>query len=432
MKYLFKSAKVLTMNSRMEILDGCDVLVENDIIKSIGNISPEDLDKARIIDCTGKLLMPGFINGHTHVPMSILRNYADDMELQTWLFRHIFPVEERLTGEDVFFSSLLGIMEMLATGTTCFIDMYFFMDDIAKAVELSGIRAHLSRGMTCNEKGPDFSHVGSLNECIDFYKNWNGAAEGRITGAFAPHAIYTCSPEFIKAVRDEAEKLGAPIHVHLDETLTEHENALKEYNKTPTRHLYDLGLFDQKTIAAHCVWITEDDIALLKEKDVTIAHNPRSNLKLASGAAPIPEALKAGVNVILGTDGVASNNNLSMFEEISLAALLHKGIKQDPLLIGAKDALMMATVNGSKALGRDDLGVIEPGKKADLILIDLDKPHYMPLHNPVSALAYCAQGSDVCLTMVNGRILYENGEFKTIDREKVKYHINGICRRIFG
>lgn len=432
MKYLFKNAKVLTMNSQMEILDDCDVLVENDCIKCVGNIGPEDRDKAQAIDCTGKLLMPGFINGHTHVPMSILRNYADDMELQTWLFKYIFPVEERLTGEDVFFSSLLGIMEMLATGTTCFIDMYFFMDDIARAVEMSGIRAHLSRGMICNEKGPDFSKVESLNESISFFKNWNGAANGRITGAFAPHAIYTCSPEFIKAVRDAAEKLGAPIHVHLDETLTEHENSLKDYNKTPTKHLYDLGLFDLKTIAAHCVWITDEDISLLKEKNVTIAHNPKSNLKLASGIAPIPEALSKGVNVILGTDGVASNNNLSMFEEISLAALIQKGAKQDPLLVSAKEAIRMATVNGSKALGRDDLGEVAPGKKADLILIDLDKPHFLPLHNPVSALAYCAQGSDVCLTMVNGRILYENGDFKTIDREKVQHHIQKICERIFN
>ncbi|NMA66723.1 MAG: amidohydrolase [Clostridiaceae bacterium] len=431
MKYLFKNARVVAMNSKMEILDRCNVLVENDYIKMVGDTKPEDEVNVQIIDCTGKLLMPGFINGHTHVPMSVLRNYADDMELQTWLFNHIFPVEDRLTGEDVYYSSLLGIMEMLASGTTCFVDMYFFMDDIAKAVEISGIRAHLSRGMTGNDKGPDFSDNKSLNESIDFYKKWNGAADGRITGAFAPHAIYTCSPEYIKAIRDAAEKLGAPIHVHLDETFTEHENSLKDYNKTPTKHLYDLGLFDLKTIAAHCVWITEEDISLLKEKNVTIAHNPKSNLKLASGIAPIPEAISEGVNIILGTDGVASNNNLNMFEEIGLAALIHKGAKLDPTLISAKDALAMATVNGSKALGRNDLGKIAPGKKADLILIDLNKPHFTPLHNPVSALAYCAQGSDVCLTMVNGQILYENGEFKTIDEQKVQYYINKICQRIF-
>ncbi len=430
MKYIFKNAMVVTMNQQMEILQNCDVLVENDRIISVGDIKPEDAENAKIIDCTGKLLMPGLINGHTHVPMALLRNYADDIELQTWLFEHIFPAEDKLTGKDVHWGSLLGIMEMLASGTTCFIDMYFFMDDIAEAVEKSGIRAHLSRGVTCNDKGPDFSENKSLNESIDFYKKWNCAAEGRITGAFAPHAIYTCSPEYIKAVRNAAEKLEAPIHVHLDETRAEHEDSVKNFGKTPTRHLYDLGLFDIRTIAAHCVWVTSDDIALLRENNVTIAHNPGSNLKLASGIAPIPEAIKEGVNVILGTDGASSNNNLNLFEEINLAALIHKGVKQDPLLINAKEALKMATVNGGIALGRNDLGSIKPGNKADLILLNLDKPHFNPLNKPDSALAYSAQASDVCLTMVDGRILYENGEFKTIDKEEVYYHVKKICQRI--
>lgn len=430
MKYIFKNAMVVTMNQQMEILQNCDVLVENDRIISVGDIKPEDAENAKIIDCTGKLLMPGLINGHTHVPMALLRNYADDIELQTWLFEHIFPAEDKLTGKDVHWGSLLGIMEMLASGTTCFIDMYFFMDDIAEAVEKSGIRAHLSRGVTCNDKGPDFSENRSLNESIDFYKKWNCAAEGRITGAFAPHAIYTCSPEYIKAVRNAAEKLEAPIHVHLDETRAEHEDSVKNFGKTPTRHLYDLGLFDLRTIAAHCVWVTSDDIALLRENNVTIAHNPGSNLKLASGIAPIPEAIKEGVNVILGTDGASSNNNLNLFEEINLAALIHKGVKQDPLLINAKEALKMATVNGGIALGRNDLGSIKPGNKADLILLNLDKPHFNPLNKPDSALAYSAQASDVCLTMVDGRILYENGEFKTIDKEEVYYHVKKICQRI--
>lgn len=430
MKYIFKNAMVVTMNQQMEILQNCDVLVENDRIISVGDIKPEDAENAKIIDCTGKLLMPGLINGHTHVPMALLRNYADDIELQTWLFEHIFPAEDKLTGKDVHWGSLLGIMEMLASGTTCFIDMYFFMDDIAEAVEKSGIRAHLSRGVTCNDKGPDFSENKSLNESIDFYKKWNCAAEGRITGAFAPHAIYTCSPEYIKAVRNAAEKLEAPIHVHLDETRAEHEDSVKNFGKTPTRHLYDLGLFDLRTIAAHCVWVTSDDIALLRENNVTIAHNPGSNLKLASGIAPIPEAIKEGVNVILGTDGASSNNNLNLFEEINLAALIHKGVKQDPLLINAKEALKMATVNGGIALGRNDLGSIKPGNKADLILLNLDKPHFNPLNKPDSALAYSAQASDVCLTMVDGRILYENGEFKTIDKEEVYYHVKKICQRI--
>ena len=432
MKYLFRNAMVITMNSEMEILENCDVVVKDDRIVYVGKAKPENAEHSKVIDCTRKLLMPGLINGHTHVPMTLLRNYADDKELQTWLFDYIFPAEEKLEGRDVYYGSLLGIMEMLASGTTCFIDMYFFMDDIAAAVEKAGIRAHLSRGVSTNDRGSDFSDHKGLNESIEFYKKWNGVACGRITGAFGPHAIYTCSPEFLKAVRNAAEKLGAPIHVHLDETRTEHEDSLRNFGKTPAKHLYDLGLFDLKTIAAHCVWVTPDDIALLREKDVTVAHNPGSNLKLASGIAPVPEMIEAGVNVILGTDGASSNNNLNMVEEINLAALIQKGVKLEPLLVNAQEALKMATVNGGKALGRKDLGSIKPGNKADLILLDLDKPHMNPLNKPCSALAYSAQAADVCLTMVDGRILYRDGEFKTIDQEKVYYQIQKICRRILN
>lgn len=430
MKYLFKNASVLTMDNT-EILKSCDVLVENDVIGAIGSLNNEHIQNARIIDASGKLLMPGLINGHCHVPMTLLRNYADDMNLQTWLFEHIFPVEDRLQGEDIYYGSLLGIMEMIASGTTCFIDMYDYMNDMAKAVEESGIRAQLSRGMINTGDGPDFSDDTRLNETIDFYKRWNGAANGRITGAFAPHAIYTCSPSYISAIVEAAQKYGAPIHVHLDETLVEHEDCLKKYGKTPTRHLYDLGIFDQKTVAAHCVWITEEDMRIMAENKVTMTHNPSSNLKLASGIAPVPHALSMGVNVALGTDGASSNNNLNMFEEINLAALIHKGVNQNPLLINAMESLKMATVNGAIALGTDNLGVIKEGAKADIILIDMNKPHLMPVHNIVSALAYSVQGSDVCLTMVDGEILYENGEFKTIDSEKVSYGIRKSCERLF-
>lgn len=432
MKIVFKNALVITMNEDMDIIKSCDVLVENDRIKAVGTVSPELLENARVIDATGKLLMPGLINGHSHAPMTLLRNYADDMNLQTWLFEHIFPAEDKFTGEDVYWATLLGIMEMLASGTTCFVDMYFFMDDMVKAVIESGIRAQLCRGVTCMDDGPDFSENIKLKESIDFYKKWNGAAEGRLMGALGPHAIYTCSTNYIKAIRDAAEKYNAPIHVHVDETRVEHEDCLKNHGKTPTRYLYDLGLFDQKTIAAHCVWVTPEDRLLLKEKGVSMVHNPSSNLKLASGVAPVSQALKEGVNVMLGTDGASSNNNLNMFEEINLAALIHKGTALDPLLISASEALKMATVNGAKGIGREDLGMIKPGNKADLILLDLEKPHFKPLHNPVSTLAYSAQGSDVCLTMVDGCILYDHGTFPTIDTEKVYAQIEKSCQRIFG
>lgn len=431
MKYLFKDATVLCMDQNIDIINSCDVLVDKGIIKAIGNIDETDSRGANIINSKGKLLMPGLVNGHCHVPMTLLRNYADDLDLQDWLFNHIFPIEAKLTDGDVYWGSILGIMEMIQTGTTCFIDMYDHIEDIAKAVEVSGMRAHLSRGMTNANDGPDFHNDTALLENIEFIKKWNGAANGRITGAFAPHAIYTCSTNFIKAIINEAKNLNAPIHVHLDETKVEHEDCLNINGKTPTKYLYDLGLFEQKTIAAHCVWITEDDIDILKESNVTMVHNPTSNLKLASGIAPVPKALEKGVNVILGTDGASSNNNLNMFEEIHLAALIHKGVNQNPLLVSAEECFRMVTVNSAKALERNDIGIIKEGAKADIILIDLEKPHLQPMHNMISSLAYSFQGSDVCLTMVDGRILYENGEFKTIDKEEVKYNLDKSFKRLF-
>lgn len=432
MKHVLRNTTVLTMNDRNEILEHTDVVIDNGVIAEIGPDLAGTADHSHIIDGSGKLVMPGLINGHCHVPMTLLRNYADDMDLQTWLFDHIFPVEDRLSDEDVYWGSLLGIMEMLSTGTTCFADMYYFMDSIASAVESSGIRAQLSRGQTCMDEGPDFSQNKAMIESVDFVKKWNGAAEGRITAAMAPHAIYTCSPEYIKAIARNAERLGVPIHVHLDETMREHEDSLRIYGKTPAAHLYDLGLFDLKTIAAHCVCITGDDMNLLKEKDVSMIHNPSSNLKLASGFAPVPEALSAGMNVCIGTDGASSNNNLNLWEDMYLTSIIHKGSTRDPKLITAPEVLRMATANGAKALGLPCVGSIEKGKKADLIMVDLEKPHIKPLHNICSALAYSVQGSDVTMTMVDGRILYQDGEFRTIDKEKVYYHLEKVCKRLFG
>ena len=424
MNYIIRDVTVMTMNEENEIIKNVDVMIENGTISRIGCGQADYFDHIAIIEGNGKLLMPGLINGHSHIPMTLLRNYADDMDLQTWLFDRIFPAEGKMTAEDVHWGTLVGIMEMLSTGTTCFADMYDFMDVIAAAVESSGIRAQLTRGQICGEPGTDFSDNKAMRESVEFIKEWHGAAGGRITAGMGPHAIYTCSPDYIEAILLQAKKLGVPIHVHVDETKKEHEDCLRLYGKTPVRHLYDLGLFDQKTIAAHCVWITGDDMDLLKEKNVSIIHNPGSNLKLASGIAPIPTALAKGVNVCIGTDGAASNNNLNMWEEIYLTSIIHKGSSLDPLAINAFEALRMATVNGARALGLSIIGSIKEGNRADLIMIDMDKPHLKPLHNITSALAYSAQGSDVCMTMVDGRILYQDGEFKTIDKEKVFYYLD--------
>jgi len=321
---------------------------------------------------------------------------------------------------------------MIAGGTTCFCDMYYFVDRIAEAAAQAGVRALLSRGLVNGLEMDDYSEDERLNEAVEVHREWDGAMDGRIRVAFAPHAVYTCAPQYIRAIRDTAEKLGAHIHVHVDETVKEHNDCLQQYGKTPVRHLYDIGLFDLPTVAAHCVHVTDHDMDMMKEKNVAFVHNPGSNLKLGSGIAPVPDALQKGLNVALGTDGASSNNNLNMWEEINLAALIHKGARLDPLAVNAAEALKMATVNGAKALGFNRCGQIREGFRADMVLVDISKPHYLPLHRLTSNLAYSAQAADVETVFVDGKILYDRGEYKTLDKEKILHHVRLVYKKLFG
>ncbi|AAM24797.1 5-methylthioadenosine/S-adenosylhomocysteine deaminase [Caldanaerobacter subterraneus subsp. tengcongensis MB4] len=420
MNLLIKNVNLLSMEED-KVLEGVNVYVEGDTIKHIGELLP-DVKVDVVIEGKDKLAMPGLINAHTHLGMSLFRNYANDVPLFDWLTKYIWPLEARLTAEDVYWGSLLSMIEMIYSGTTTYCDMYFFMEEVAKATEEIGIRGVISRGII--EEQDAKVNEEKLKDTENLYNAWNGKAEGRIKVMVGPHAPYTCGPTYLKEILDLAKRLGTGIHIHVSETKREVEESLEKYGKTPVQHLKDLGIFEVPTVAAHCVHLTDEDIEVLKEMKVSPVYNPTSNLKLASGFAPVEKMLKKGINVALGTDGPASNNNLNMFEEIHFAATINKALNEDALSVPAFEALKMATVSGARALlWEREIGTIEVGKKADVILIDLNKPHLHPKNDLISALAYSVQGSDVDTVIVNGKVIMEKREIKTVDVERVYYEV---------
>lgn len=412
-----KNVDIVTVDEGNQIVDNSNIYIQDGIIIHIGD-EIQGVEVKETIDGRNMAALPGLVNAHTHMGMSLLRNYADDLPLHQWLTEKIWPVEANLNGEDIYWGSLLSMAEMIQTGTTTFCDMYFFMEEVGKAAEESGIRAMLTRGIVEDKIDPDRK----LNESRDLFNRYHRTSNDRIRVMIAPHAPYTCSPDFLVKAKDLAQELGTGIHIHLSETKREVEESYKMYGKSPIKHVYDLGVLDVHTLAAHCVHVDQDDMELMVEKNVFPVNNPGSNLKLASGFAPVQRMLEKGLKVSLGTDGASSNNNLSMFKELNLAALINKAVDGDALSIKAVDALRMATINGAGGLQwSSDIGSIEVGKKADIILVDMDKAHLTPRHNLVSALAYSTYGSDVDTVIVDGRILMHNREMKTIDMEKVKY-----------
>jgi len=426
MNLLIKDVALLPMDGENGIVNGTNIYIKGNRIAHIGEVR-EDIKVDRVIDGSKKLAMPGLINAHTHIGMSLFRNYADDLPLHDWLTKKIWPLEAKLTAEDVYWGSLLSMVEMIQSGTTTFCDMYFFMEKVGEGLIESGMRGAIARGII-EEKGLE---KGKIDYSRKLYDEWNGKGEGRIKVIVAPHAPYTCSPGYLKELLELAMELNTPIHIHLSETRKEVEDSLNLYGKSPIRHAYDLGLFKQPTIAAHCVHVDEEDIRILKDNNVSPVYNPSSNLKLASGFAPVDRMLKENINVALGTDGSSSNNNLNMFEEIHIASIVNKAVNMDAISVKAMDALKMATINGARALKWDDeIGSIEVNKKADIILIDLDKPHLYPLHNLVSLLAYSVQGSDVDTVIIDGNIVMENREIKTLDVEKIMYNAQKLSEEL--
>lgn len=423
MKTLIKNVNALLPDGTTPVTN---IMIEGDRIEAVGEV-PEGYQADKVIDGKDHLAAPGLVNAHTHASMTLLRCYADDMVLMDWLNNKIWPTEAKMNDDDIYWGAMLAAAEMIRTGTTAFADMYGpYMDKVAEVTIDSGLRGVLSRGLI--GVAPDSEE--KLAENIALYKDFHGAGDGRVTVMFAPHALYTCPPDYLKKVSQAAGECKAEIHIHMSETQGEVENCLKEYGKRPFAHVEATGIFEHGTLAAHCVHLDDEDIAIIKKHDIRVAHNPGSNMKLASGVAPVPRLLKEGVCVALGTDGASSNNNLDMLEEVQLAALLHKADTLDPLAVTAAEAVKMGTEYGAQAVGLKDAGKLAAGALADIVLYDMKNTMWCPRHNLVSLLAYSARSSSVDTVLVAGRVLMEKHELKTLDEERILFEAQRCADRL--
>lgn len=416
-KTIIKGGHFLIPGTDEPVLSGY-MTIEDDLITYIGKEEPLMEEGVQVVDGSRLLFMPGLVNTHGHAAMSLLRGYGDDLALQVWLQEKMWPMEEKFTGEDVYWGTSLSVLEMLKGGTTTFLDMYDHMDRVAEVVELSGIRSVLMRGVIglCPEEVQNHK----LAEAISFARNWHGKADGRITTMISPHAPYTCPPDFFVKFVQAAHDLDLPMHTHMSETKREVEQNVVDYGLRPVAHLEKLGMFTRPSIVAHGVHLNDEEIEILARHNVGVSHNPGSNLKLASGVARVTDLLKAGVKVSLGTDGAASNNNLDMFEEMRLAALIHKGVSGDPTAVPAPEALSMATEYGAKSIFLNDVGRLAVGMKADFIAIDIDQPHLLPHTDLLSHAVYSASAKDVEHVWVNGKQVVKHGQCVTLDEEAIR------------
>lgn len=427
-KLLVKAGTVLTMDEADTVIEGGEIAVEDDKIVHVGPAgSFAGFKPDRTIGGDKMLAMPGFVNCHTHASMTLLRGYADDLPLMEWLKDKIWPLEDKMTADDIFWGAMLCCLEMVKSGTTTFADMYMYMDRVAEAVEKTGMRAVLSRGLI----GSAPHSEEALEQSREFIKAYNGYAAGRVTCMYGPHAPYTCPPDYIKKVMEYAAADGVGLHIHLAETRTEYEQIKDKYGQTPIQLMDSIDLFEMPVLAAHCVHLDDTDIEILAAKKVGIAHNPQSNMKLASGVAPVQKLVAAGAVVGLGTDGAASNNNQDMLEEMRSATLLQKAVTGDATALPASTVLAMATREGARVLGlQQEVGVLQAGYKADLILIDMDKPHLYPLHNPLAHVAYAASAADVDTVVIDGKVVMEGRKFLPGDEEEICAKAAESARRL--
>ena len=419
--------KISLLDENYEIQNDMYVGVKGDTISYIGKKKPEE-DFGEEINGKNRLLMPGFYNAHAHSPMALMRGYGENLVLQDWLETKIFPFEDKLDSNAVYWGTMLCMAESLKYGIVSSSDMYYFIPDMVKAVYDSGMKANISRSIA-NPMGIPYDELPSIAEARESLK-YHGYADGRVLIDTSLHAEYTNNIETATRLAEFTKEAGAIMHVHCSETKFEHDECIKRYGKTPAQFLNDCGLFDGPALAAHCVWCEPDDLEIFAEKGVSVATNPMSNLKLASGIANVPAMMSRKINVAVGTDSVASNNSLNFFEEMKAAAALAKVRVKDPTVVTPKEVLMMATLNGAKAQGRTDCGTLAAGKKADMIMLRTDVPNMHPVHNMVNNLVYAGDSGDIVMTIVDGKILYNNGEYTTIDIEKTIFEAETATEKI--
>ncbi|WP_405282993.1 amidohydrolase family protein [Methanobrevibacter sp.] len=413
---LIKNALILSPNNFEEKKQS--LLIKNDLIAEISDeIDESNVDK--IIDGEGKVLLPGFVNTHTHLSMTLFRGLADDLSLDTWLNDHIWPMEANLNGDYCYAGALLGAVELIKSGTTTFSDMYFYMEDVARAVDEAGIRAVLSYGMI--DFGDAERREAEIKENLTLFENCNGMADGRIKVFFGPHSPYTASEELLIKVRQLADEYNMGIHIHVSETQKEINDVSEEKGLRPFEYLDKIGFLGPDVVAAHSVWLSDEEIEIIKKHDVKISHNPCSNMKLASGIAPVSKLMENDICVSIGTDGASSNNNLDLIEELKTASLLQKVSTLDPNVLNSHEAIAMGTIKGAEALGlADEIGSIEVGKKADIILIDTNSANMVPDSSTLTSnIIYSANGSNVDTTICNGKILMENKKLTVLDEQEI-------------
>lgn len=422
---LIKNADwIVTQNPNRDVLKESSIYIEGEKIVEIGN---PKVKADFVINGKNKIILPGLINTHTHLGMTILRGFLDDMELHEWL-KKSWSVESKMTNKDVYYSSLLGCIEMIKNGITCFHDMYFFGDYVLKAVDESGMRGIFSQGIL-DTPILEFKTLDQALKLVSRLKRkWKRNERTMVN--LGPHAIYTCSKETLIKTKQFADENKLTLHTHLSETKKEVEDCIKKTGMRPVEYLESISFLSPNVMAAHCCWLTEKEMKILEKNGVKVSHNPVSNMKTTAGIAPIPEMINHGICIGLGTDSAASNNCLDLFQEMKVAALIHKVNKCDPVMVPAKKVLEFATIDGARALGLENqISSIEIGKKADIISIDLNKPHLQPTYGKqtvLSNLVYSAKGNDTCDVICNGEILVKDNKLLTVDEEKIHNEVNKI------